>query len=84
MFLGSPGRLPDSVTWRTSPVKVLLESQHPLFRIAGDSAYPKSKLMVTPYRTAEAANDPSKRLFNLRLCGARTECTEDIYGELLH
>ena len=57
IFLGAPGKMPDSVVWRTSPVKVLLEGQHPLFRVLGDMAYPKSRLMVTPYRTAEAAND---------------------------
>ena len=81
VFLGCPGKFPDSVAWRTSPVKVMLERQHPLFRVAGDSAYPKSKLLVTPYRTAEAANNDSKRLFNIRLCGLRTECTEHIYGK---
>ena len=81
IFLGSPGRLPDSVSWRTSPVKVMLERQHPLFRIAGDCAYPKSKIMLTPYRTAEAANDATTRLFNLLLCGMRTECTEDVFGK---
>ena len=61
VFLGAPGKLPDSVVWRTSPVKVLLEAQHPSFRLLGDSAYPKSRIMVTPYRTPEAAADDSKR-----------------------
>ena len=61
VFLGAPGKMHDSVVWRTSPVKVLSEGQHPLFRLLGDMAYPKSKLLVTPYRTPEAANDDSKR-----------------------
>ena len=80
--LGSPGKFPDSITWRVSPVKIAVEQQPlPQFRVAGDSAYAKSRLLVTPYRTAEAAADPSKRLFNLRFCGMRTECTENIYGK---
>ena len=84
--LGSPGRFPDAITWRLSPGRVALEQQPhiPQFRILADSAYPKSKLVVTPYRTAEAAADESKRLFNLRLCGARTECTENVYGKYLN
>ena len=61
LVLGAPGRMHDSVVWRTSPVKVHLEEQHPLFRVLGDSAYPKSKLLITPYSTAQAANDESKR-----------------------
>ena len=61
LFLGAPGKLHDSVVWRTSPVKVLVEGQHPLFCLLGDSAYPKSKVMVTPYRTPEAAADMTKR-----------------------
>ena len=65
IFLGAPGKLPDSVVWRTSPVKVVVEGQHPLFCVLGDSAYPKSKVMVTPYKTPEAAADLSKRQENI-------------------
>ena len=78
---GSPGRFPDSITWRLSPVKIAVEHQPmPQFRVAGDSAYAKSRLLVTPYRTAQASADPTMKLFNYRFCGMRTECTEDIYG----
>ena len=81
--LGSPGRFPDSITWRLSPVKVAVEQQPlPQFKVASDSAYPKSGLLITPYRTAQAAADPTIRLFNFRFCGMRTECTEDIYGQI--
>ena len=52
--LSSPGSFADSTTWRSSRVKPVLEQQHPLFRLAGDSGYPKSKLLVTPYSMAEA------------------------------
>ena len=59
--MSEPHKIDDATVWRTSPVKVLLEAQHPSFRLLGDSAYPKSRIMVTPYRTPEAANDESKR-----------------------
>ena len=61
-------------------MKPVLEQQHPLFRLAGDSAYPRSKLLIPPYSNAEAGDDETKRLFNLRLSGIRTECSENIYG----
>ena len=60
VFLGAPGKLPDATVWRTSPVKPVIEAQHPLFLLLGDMAYPKSKVMVTPYRTADAANDQNQ------------------------
>ena len=63
-------------------MKPVLEQQHPLFHLAGDSGYPKSKLLVTPYSNNEAMQDESKRLFNLRHSGIRTECTEVIFGRL--
>ena len=78
--LSSPGSLTDSTTWRCSDVKPELEQRHPHYLIAGDSGYPKSKTLVTPYTTQEALNDDRKRLFNLRHSGLRTECTEHIFG----
>ena len=48
--------------------------------IAGDSGYPISEVLIKPYTTAEAANDPRKRIFNRRHSGLRTVMTENIFG----
>ena len=48
--------------------------------IAGDSGYPISEVLIKPFTTAEAANDPRKRLFNRRHSGLRTVMTENIFG----
>lgn len=78
--LGSPGSFSDSTTWRCSDVKGILEGQHPKFLLAGDSGYPKSKLLVTPFSNDDALGDANKRLFNLRLSGLRAEGSENIFG----
>ena len=42
--------------------------------------YPISEVLIKPFSTAEAANDPRKRTFNRRLSGLRTVMTENIFG----
>jgi hypothetical protein len=69
----------DARIWGTSPVKHVINRQRQ-FLVAGDSAYPISETCITPYRVAEAAGDPRKRLFNRRHSGLRTVCTENIFG----
>ena len=55
--LGSPGSFSDASTWRTSMVKPILEQQHPLFQLAGDSGYPRSKMLIASYTVADSANN---------------------------
>ena len=74
-----PGSTHDGRIWGRSQVKPYLEQQR-RFLIAGDSGYPISEVLIKPYTTAEAANDPRKRLFNRRHSGLRTVMTENIYG----
>jgi hypothetical protein len=78
--LGATGSWYDSSIWRQSDVKKVLETMQPRFRVAGDSGYPRSVILVTPYSRAEGENDLDKRLFNLRHSGLRGECTECIFG----
>jgi hypothetical protein len=73
------GSVNDARIWNTSPVKAVINRQRE-FLLAGDSGYPISEVLITPYRNAEAAGDPTKRLFNQRLSGLRTVCTENIFG----
>ena len=40
---------------------------------AADSAYAISDVVMVPYRQAETVGDPSKRRFNRRFSGMRTE-----------
>jgi hypothetical protein len=75
------GSTNDARIWANSPVKHIINRQR-RFLVAGDSAYPISETCITPYRVAEAAADPSKRLFNKRHSGLRTRCTENLYGRL--
>ena len=44
----------DSTTWRCSDAKVLIEGMNPPYRVLGDSGYPISKCLITPYSTDEA------------------------------
>ena len=73
------GATHDARIWSNSSVKRAIESQGQ-FLVAGDSGYPISKHLITPYRTAEALVDPSKALFNRRHSGLRTVMTENIFG----
>ena len=77
--LGAPGSWNDSAVWRQSEVKKALETRQPRFRVAGDSAYPKSVMLVTPFSNEESDHNPRKRLFNLRHAGLRAECTKTIF-----
>ena len=61
-----PGAFHDARVWRFSEVKPYLEQRWPRFLLAGDSAYPRSLVMVTPFPKRESDRDPIKRLFNLR------------------
>ena len=56
----------SKVIFRFSAVKQYLEQRFPHYLLAGDSAYPRSLVLVTSYSRAEARDDESKRLFNLR------------------
>lgn len=78
--LGAPGSWNDASVWRQSDVKKALERRCPRFRLAGDSGYPRSVILITPFSQIEGENDMSKRLFNLRHSGLRAECTENIFG----
>ena len=77
--VGWPGTANDSRVWRRSGVKSVWEEQD-TFKMAGDSAYPISTVLITPYRAIETVNQPRKRLFNGRLSGLRTVLTENVYA----
>jgi hypothetical protein len=74
-----PGVTHDARIWKNSSVKQVLERQRQ-FLLAGDSGYPISENLITPYRNAEALGNRRKRKFNTRLSGLRTVCTENIFG----
>ena len=78
--LGAPRSWNDSTVWRQSEGKKALETRQPRFRVAGDSAYPRSVMLVTPFSNEESDHNLRKRLFNLRHAGLRAECTETIFG----
>ena len=78
--LGGPGSWNDACIWRQSDVKKVLERRQPRFKLAGDSGYPRSPILITPFTQEEGQNDMRKRLFNLRHSGLRAECTECIFG----
>ena len=63
-----------------SGVKAYLESRFPRNICLGDSAFPISDVLITPYSTTESNRDRNKALFNRRLSGAWCEMTENIYG----
>ena len=50
------------------------------FLVAADSGYPISEVVVKPYSTADAAQDPRRRKFNSNLSGLRTVMSENLYG----
>jgi hypothetical protein len=68
----------DTCIWNASQVKCIVNRKRH-FLVAGDSGYPISETCITPYHDAEAAGDPSKRLFNRKLCGTHTLCMECIF-----
>ena len=60
-------------------MKVQWESQV-AYKMAGDTGYPISEVLVKPYSTEEAGQDRRKRLFNKRLSGLRTVMSENVFG----
>ena len=69
----------DSTIYHYSEVRQHMESQV-AYKCAGDSGYAISQIMVKPYETADAFNDPRKASFNSRLSAIRTIMTENIFG----
>ena len=51
------------------------------FLIAGDSGYPISNILVKPYLTTDAAQDPRKQVFNKWLSGFHTAMSENVFGQ---
>ena len=75
-----PGSTHDARIWRLSHAKQIIEEQI-MFKIAGDSGYPISQVLVKPYSALEVQEDPRRRkAFNRKLSGLRTLMTEDIFG----
>jgi hypothetical protein len=73
------GATNDARIWNNSPVKGVIERQRQ-YLLAGDSAYPISENLITPYRNAEALHDPTKARFNRKHSALRTVCTENLFG----
>jgi hypothetical protein len=69
----------DARIWNNSPVKAMIERQRQ-YLLAGDSAYPISENLITPYRNAEALRQPLKARFNRKHSALRTVCTENLFG----
>jgi hypothetical protein len=69
----------DARIWHNSPVKPLIERQRQ-YLLAGDSAYPISENLITPYRNAESLRKPLKARFNRKLYGLCTVCTENLFS----
>ena len=61
-------------------MKKALETRQPKFRVAGDSAYPRSVMLVTTFSNEESNHNYRKRLFNLRHASLRAECIESKFG----
>lgn len=61
--------------------KPYLEQQR-RYLVAADSAFPISDVLIKPYSTREAEQDPLKARFNTRLSQIRTVMTENLYGAL--
>ena len=80
LVYNAPGSYHDAGVYQMSGVKAYLESRFPRNICLGDSAFPISDVLITPYSTIESNRDRNKALFNRRLSGARCEMTENIYG----
>ena len=75
IFFRYPGSAHDAKVWNQSVSKTYLEGQK--WFLAGDAGYPLSATLIKPFQNP---NDHAQRLFNVRLSGARTVMTENIYG----
>ena len=82
VVINAPGSYHDSAIWTMSRSKGWLETRFPRRFVLGDSAYPQSEVMMTPYPEDQIQNDDNKCLFNVRHSSARCEMTECIYGML--
>ena len=74
-----PGSTHDARIWKLSHAKQIIEEQIE-YKIAADSGYPISQVLVKPYSAAEVNENPRRRTFNRKLSGLRTVTTEDIFG----
>jgi hypothetical protein len=72
------GAAHDARVWRHSFARDEVMKRR--YYLAGDSAYPISDHLIKPYSVNKALRDPRRRLFNTRLCGLRTEMSENVYG----
>ena len=79
LVVNAPGSFHDAAIYQMSGVKPYMESRFPRHICLGDSAFPISDVLITPYSTAESNDDRNKALFNGKLFRARSEMTENIY-----
>ena len=80
LVVNAPGSFHDAEIYQMSGIKAYMETRFPRNICLGDSAFPTSDVLVTPYSARETAADPNKALFNRRHSGARCEMTENLYG----
>jgi len=82
-----PGRMNDAGVYNGSQFKDEWHINYRPFVCCGDSAYPISLGMVTPYSQREVTpgwpHYERNRKFNKRMCGARTVMSEIIFGRLV-
>ena len=70
-----PGSAHDSRIWNQSAAKPYLAGRP--WYLAGDAGYPLSATLIKPFPNPVGKR---QRLFNIRLSGARTVMTENIFG----
>ena len=75
------GSAHDAKVWRLSMVRALIEDR-PQFLLAGDSGYPISSVLMTPFSARDTRDDRLKARFNSRHSGLRTRMTENVYADL--
>ena len=64
-------------------MKPYLEALNPKAVVLGDSAFPLTDTMITPFTRPAVIGNHERSLFNTsRHSGARVECTEDTFGIL--
>ena len=80
LLVNVPGSFHDAAANQMSQVKPYLESRFPREICLGDSAFPISDVLITPYSQEVERRNPEIRLFNYRHSAARVEMTECIYG----
>ncbi|XP_058987718.1 putative nuclease HARBI1 isoform X1 [Musca domestica] len=72
VFIGYPGSAHDSWVYQNSPLSQNLDSKCGDYFLLGDSAYPCSRYLVTPYRDNGHLTAP-KKLFNKKLSSGRVK-----------